>query len=67
MEEAARLLGVTPAAVPRDIEAGRLLAVLSPDGDVLLPKIQFEDARPLAGLSQVLSAMHITDGWMRTS
>lgn len=64
--DAAEILGISPSAVRKRIERGRLLSIPSASGEHRLPRVQFRDGTALAGVEAVLMAMHIEDPWMRT-
>lgn len=66
--EAAEHLGISPEAVRKRLQRGRLLSFRNVSGEHRLPIAQFAGDHPggtLAGLESVLDAMHVEDPWMR--
>lgn len=63
--EAAEHLNVTPEAVRKRVQRGRLLAYRTPSGEHRLPLAQFTESGTVEGLEEVLEAMAVEDGWMR--
>lgn len=66
VEAAALLGGITRQAVEKRRERGTLLAVML-NGECRYPMFQFEHAAVLAGLSAVLKAFSVRDGWTQLS
>ncbi|WP_435100194.1 excisionase family DNA-binding protein [Arhodomonas sp. AD133] len=64
VDEAAKLLGVTPESVRKASRSGSLIAIRS-GKRFLLPAVQFHEGQELKGLRRVLRALSVDSPWMR--
>lgn len=62
--QVARHLGISPDAVRSKCQEGRLIAVEG-DGEVRIPRCQFDDETVIAGLEEVVQAMSAESGWTK--